>query len=203
MQTLHHEERAGLTLRIVPDDCGDVESPIGGDDAVRLAILHRRCTNPAREYGLTDQESVEAAEREARRPGAEFIAFPVYMYDHSGTSYSIRPFACPWDSGRAGAIFLRRADFGRPLREAAESILAEYTAWANGQVYGFIIEDEEGEHLDSCWGFIEPNGADGYVLEAGRESLAYLAAEREKERAAEFASSAESSRPDLYAEASA
>ena len=203
METLHYEERAGLTLRIVPDDCGGTEPPIGYDDAVRLAILHRRYTNPARGYGLTDQESVEAAEREARRPGAEFIAFPVYMYDHSGAAYSIRPFSCPWDSGRAGTLFLRRSDFGRPLRKAAESILARYTAWANGQVYGFIVEDEDGEHLDSCWGFIEPDGADGYVLEAGRDSLAHLAAEREKEQAAEFASSAESSRPDLYAGASA
>lgn len=203
METLHYEERAGLTLRIVPDDCGDTENPIADDDAVRLAILHRRYINPARKYGLTDQESIEAAEREARRPGAEFIAFPVYMYDHSGTSYSIRPFSCPWDSGRAGTLFLRRSDFGRPFRKAAESILAEYTAWANGQVYGFIVEDEEGEHLDSCWGFIEPNGADGYVLEAGRESLAYLAAEREAAQAAEFAAAAVAARPDLYVGASA
>ena len=203
MQTLHHEERAGLTLRIVPDDCGGTESPIGYDDAVRLAILHRRYDNPAREHGLIDQESVEAAEREARRPGAEFIAFPVYMYDHSGTAYSIRPFSCPWDSGRAGTLFLRRSDFGRPLRKAAESILATYTAWANGQVYGFIVEDGNGEHLDSCWGFIEPNGAEGYVLKAGRESLAYLAAEREAAQAAEFAAAAVASRPDLYAGAGA
>lgn len=32
--------------------------------------------------------------------------------------------------------------------------LAEYTQWANGEVYGVIITDATGEDIDSCWGFI-------------------------------------------------
>ncbi len=29
--------------------------------------------------------------------------------------------------------------------------LKTYTAWANGEVYGFILRDKEGNEIDSCW----------------------------------------------------
>lgn len=35
-----------------------------------------------------------------------------------------------------------------------------YSDYNTGNVYGFVIEDEDGEHVDSCWGFY-PNHAPG------------------------------------------
>lgn len=36
----------------------------------------------------------------------------------------------------------------------ADGFLADYTAWCNGDGYGFAIEDEEGEIVDSCGGYL-------------------------------------------------
>ena len=41
--------------------------------------------------------------------------------------------------------------------DSAAGILAAavelYHQYANGEVFGYVIEDSEGEHLESCWGF--------------------------------------------------
>ena len=34
-----------------------------------------------------------------------------------------------------------------------EGEIEEYAAWATGDCYGYVIEDENGDELDSCWGF--------------------------------------------------
>jgi hypothetical protein len=31
--------------------------------------------------------------------------------------------------------------------------VAEYGAYLSGQVFGFVITDDDGDHLDSCWGY--------------------------------------------------
>ena len=38
-------------------------------------------------------------------------------------------------------------------RRYAEAEIEEFQNWANGEVYGYIITDNDGETLDSCWGF--------------------------------------------------
>lgn len=58
-------------------------------------------------------------------------------------------------------------------RAAVASFLVEYTQWCNGECYGFMLQDSEGEHLDSCWGFI---GTD-VLFDAARDSLAAVRAE--------------------------
>lgn len=38
-------------------------------------------------------------------------------------------------------------------RKDAEGFLATWNAWACGEVYGYTLEDGNGEHVGSCWGF--------------------------------------------------
>jgi hypothetical protein len=50
-----------------------------------------------------------------------------------------------------------RITLGAPIdsvKVQLEAEAKEYTMWAQGDCWGFVIEDENGEHLDSCWGFI-------------------------------------------------
>ena len=50
---------------------------------------------------------------------------------------------------------------------AIEGEHAEYQAYLNNEVYGYEILDADGDHLDSCWGFI----ADlDYARQQGREA---------------------------------
>lgn len=76
-----------------------------------------------------------------------------------------------WDTSRsAGALILNpeyadewdELDPDRQI-EIIDSFLDEFTAWANGDVFGYVIDrpikceccgNVEFEHVDSCWGFI-------------------------------------------------
>lgn len=181
----------GIVGRIELDD-GGTESPIECDDAVKLAILHRRYINPNPECG-GDRESLDAW---ARENAGEWEAFALFMYDHSGTSYKpsrsgANPFSCPWDSGRVGFIFLKRSEFTGDPFDAASKICETYTAWANGEIYGFILADASGEQLDSCWGFI---GERSYCeSEMDDAAACHVADTQEKDARAQ-----EAERADLY-----
>lgn len=39
-------------------------------------------------------------------------------------------------------------------RKYAEGDLKTYTEWANGEVYGWQVFTPQGDHLESCWGYI-------------------------------------------------
>lgn len=63
--------------------------------------------------------------------------FPVGVYEHGGIEYSLAETSVhssdPWDYVVGGLIAIPD-DFTNP-KEAAESILREYTSWCNGDVY--------------------------------------------------------------------
>lgn len=113
-----------------------------------------------------------------------FISLPLYLYDHSGITMSCGPFSCPWDSGQVGIIFVERSkaeeewnsdnksfpqirntgmgdrEFAS-LEELAQFYLRgeveTYDQYLTGQVYGFVLLDENDEEVDSCWGFFGDN----------------------------------------------
>jgi hypothetical protein len=101
--------------------------------------------------------------------------FPVSMIDHSGVSYSIGFPTDRWDGSNAGVIFATRKQIdetGCPLEMIPEGLkqeIAEYSAWANGEVYGFVIKDRNGDEVEdgSCWGLV---GLD-YAIEYAKEDV--------------------------------
>lgn len=56
-------------------------------------------------------------------------------------------------------------------RALAEATLKEYTDWANGNVYGVVIEDQSGNEIDSCWGFIGDEAVKSYINEMLPDAL--------------------------------
>lgn len=82
-----------------------------------------------------------------------FFALPVYLFDHGGLSVSTSPFTCRWDSGQVGFIYVDRdsKDYPDPLfgLRTEIQILDQYLT---GDVYGYDVEDEDGNVIDSCWG---------------------------------------------------
>jgi len=96
-----------------------------------------------------------------------YTVLPVFMYDHSGIALNTGGFGCPWDSGQVGFIYytkdqVRTVFDGR--EECAISALKQeietYSDYVNGDVYGFTLEDDDGEHIDGCCGFY---GSDNYT----------------------------------------
>jgi hypothetical protein len=96
-----------------------------------------------------------------------YYILPLYLYDHSGITMRCEPFGCRWDSGQVGWIYCSKEDAEKeclPDPEAClEAEVAVYDQYLRGDVYGYEILDEDGECLDSCWGFF---GLDSCVEEA-------------------------------------
>ena len=109
-----------------------------------------------------------------------YVLLPVYLFDHSGITISTTPFSCPWDSGQVGFIYtnLKRVqEMGHNWKKWSEKRREQVREWLKGEikifdqylrgdVYGFIVE-EDGEEIDSCWGFYgedpRTNGMSDYV----------------------------------------
>lgn len=157
------DDATGVTLKIIADP--DSESPISEEeDAVIFAVYHNRRINPAAAHGLGDAEAGKAFEAEHAGEGSAYAVFPLFAYEHGNILYKVaesNPFACQWDSGRIGFIALKREDFGPYLLKYAQGIAKSYTDWTNGNVWGYVVEDAEGDTLDSCWGFIGSPEEDG------------------------------------------
>ena len=98
----------------------------------------------------------------------QYVALPVYLYDHGATTIATTPFSCPWDSGFFGIIAVPleriRKEFGwkhvtKARREQIEAYLQveieELDSYYTGEVYGYEIspEDDDKEVMDSCWGY--------------------------------------------------
>lgn len=165
-------------LRIIQDD--SAESPREWDNLGTIAYAHSRYTLGEEKIddpiewledmlGL-DRLYIESPQRLAsleKRFFDKYIVLPVYMYDHSAISLSTTPFSCSWDSGKLGYIYAHKEDIRKEygvkritkkVRELVESILKSeintFDHYVQGEVYGYIVEDEAGDQVDSCWGFI-------------------------------------------------
>jgi hypothetical protein len=154
-------------------DCGQ---PYEDDEGVKIVVLHRRYSDPAKgECGDTPSEVHQWVEDN----NEEWWIINLWMLDHSGTYYRVadgHPFpedAQRWDSGQVGIIAIKRSEWGckddAEFRKAAQAVADEYTDWANGQCFGYRVLDAKGKELDACWGFI---GLDN-VKAAAQEALAH------------------------------
>ena len=85
---------------------------------------------------------------------AGYYAVPVYILDHGNVHYSTHDFGDKWDSGMAGVAYAKKsgADEKR-LQKMIDAELAEYETWANGNVYGISVRNEDGEVVDGEGGF--------------------------------------------------
>ena len=90
-----------------------------------------------------------------------YYILPLFLYDHSGITMSTGSFSCPWDSGQVGWIYIsieKAASEGWKTPEQAykamQAEVEEYDHYLTGQCYGYVVEDADGEGVDSCWGFL-------------------------------------------------
>ena len=152
-------------LKVVHDS--SPESPRSWDNLGTMICFHNRYDlGDNHNYNSDDYSGWEEMKQAIIKEENPAVILPLYMYDHSGISISTSPFSCRWDSGQIGFILVSKKkaleEFGgkivtAKLKERLEKILEgeveTYTQYVEGEVYGFVIEDEDGEHIDSCYGF--------------------------------------------------
>lgn len=157
-----------VTINIIQDDC--VENPFKACDCEPDIIgWHRNYDfNTRKEDNHKDPKEFLAEAKENN-----YLVLPLYMYEHSGIAFSTSrngyPFNCPFDSDMFGFIFLTREKIAewhgekyakRITKKRKETLLKQLensvnllNDYVSGDVYGYVIEDTEGEVLDSCYGY--------------------------------------------------
>jgi len=120
------------TVRIQIYTDPDPEDPRQFDDTSVMVCAHRR-------YTLGDKDA-------ERPPKDAAIAWPIYMYDHSGLTISHSPFSCPWDSGQLGEHYITQEAFETAFagdRERAEAYMRRelelYDAYIRGDVWEMCV----------------------------------------------------------------
>lgn len=172
-------------LKVIQDS--DVESPRNWDNLSKMIFFGKH-----KDLGDRHSESLETpfdsrqdfmergAATLAKQMGAA-VCLPVHLYDHSmigiSTSYTY-PYNCPWDSGTCGFVVVTkeaiRKEYGK--KRVTKELIEKATAIAKGEVetlnqyisgdiWGFSLEDKEGEEIDSCWGFYGSDINDNGMLE--------------------------------------
>jgi len=173
-----HKLKDGHILQIFQDTWA--ESPRSWDNLGTMAIFHTRY-NFGDEVNFSSDDFggwVQMKEHIENNLKAG-VCIPIYLYDHGGIAINTEGFACPWDSGQVGYIYVTEAklkeeynvsELTQELLDKAKNTLEEEVKIMNryimGDVYGFqlVIKESEKEEkiIDSCSGFygedIEKNG---------------------------------------------
>lgn len=179
----HEETYKGYVIKIHNDD--SAESPRDWDNLGTITAWHRN-------YNLSDERhnyDVDDFIKEVVND-PNVISLPVYMYEHSGVALNTTGFSCRWDSGQVGWIHVHkdkvRKEYSvkritKKIRDKVESVLRSeietYSKYVNGEVYGYVVEDKDGEHVDSCWGFIGDYD-DEYMMQCARDAIDYEETQR-------------------------
>lgn len=152
-------------LKIVNDDAP--ESPCDWCGAWSLISFDRRSSNyesPDNYARMSAAGEVVPANIGLRAKFAAGLAFFLDHYEHGERFYSLHGEGqrCRWDTSNYSGVLVwnhKPGDMGAKTFEAraddARKFLETYNAWANGWVYGFILETLDGEHVDSCFGFYD------------------------------------------------
>jgi len=168
-----------LTLNILPDE--DMENPFDWiDQCGEIAHWH-----PHHRFGSKneiklprDKESIQ----DWLSTQDQDLVIPLYLYEHSGMTIRTGPFGDPWDSGQVGFIFTTRDRYLSMVedpprrywkahaRKLMQSEVETLDQWLTGDCWGYVIEDQDGSHIDSCWGFYGRK----HVEQEANSQLAYF-----------------------------
>jgi len=158
------------------------------DNIGTMVCFHQRYTlgDEDHDYDAADYDGWDEIKEAIRKEEDVAVILPLYLYDHSGITINTRPFSCPWDSGQVGFIFVSkkklRYEFSRKrisaslearAKEILEGEVQTYDQYLTGDVWGYVIEDDNGEPLESCWGFFGRE----YCEEQAKEALEYQEAQ--------------------------
>lgn len=170
MDPVHEEQHGRYTIKVYQDD--QAESPrTYYDEHGRMICFHRRYDlgdKHTESHELHAQDFRTWIEKESAR--GNIVALPLYLMDHGGITMDTVDFtACDpqgWDWGLVGYIYstkdMIRAEYGckrvtKKVRERVklllESEVRTYNNYLTGNVYGYVIEDQDGNEVDAVWGY--------------------------------------------------
>jgi len=171
-----------LQLRIEQDENPNSPSE-WSDTGLFLVANHRDCYIPEPGEKRITNDAQELVEKWK----ATHHIFGLEAYIHSGVTLELSDEGNfpdrQWDVSQLGFVFAAKDEWKtrRQARKAAESLISTWNMYLHGDVWGFIIEDENGNHVDSCWGFYGRE----YCEKEGNSALQLAQKKADKEAATE------------------
>lgn len=160
---VHEEIYKGYKIKIFQD-----ESPFDPRENDNLGKMHcfykDYIIGDKKPDGMTPDKLLKIINK------PNIVKLPIYSYEHSGlwiSSSRNYPFDCPWDSSFIGYIYCSKKDIqlNFKIRKVTpdyiektinifEAEIKEYNDYISGNCYGYVIEDENANEIESIWGFI-------------------------------------------------
>lgn len=168
-----------LTAYLIQDQ--DAQSPQEwGDESLFLIGQHR-------EFFVAPDSKTRnfSVEDEIEKRKDTHHVFPLEAYIHSGVVLALRDSVKAamfpdrqWDVSLVGVVFVTKSEWKRKdkAQAAAAGLVETWNQYLSGDVWGYTIEDERGECLDSCWGFYGQE----YAEQETKNALKYQAGECDK-----------------------
>ena len=192
MEKAYEEIRNGCNISIYHDD------GIGGgpdewkDEGLFLVGFHRDFTVDRESYtqelvaSLFDKNRYEDGSKnlEAVEVAKQYNVFPLEAYIHSGVVLALQNEGNfpdrQWDVSLIGAVFISKKEAKTKMkaRKLALTLIKTWNDYLSGNVYGFQVEDNDGNDVDSCWGFYGDYEKSGILDEA--RSIADYHAKKER-----------------------
>lgn len=151
------KEENGLKVSLEYDDCP--ECPWGNWDMfTTVSTVSNRHIGQKGALEFSSHSEFEDWANEKMEAGEEAHAVEAYEFCEDAVLYYTKA--------------QRIKEFGKgpqACKKARACLKAEAKTWAqwvNNEVYGYIVETLEGEHVDSCWGFYGYEYAKKEALEA-------------------------------------
>jgi hypothetical protein len=162
MQNIIEEKVVGnYTIRLMYDDGGN---PINDDIASKFVCFHKRYSlGHKHDYDHRDYSDWDEMEKDIIKKENPHTILPLYLYDHSGLTISTRPFACSWDSGQIGFVYITKRKvkeiglnqtYKNKVREILLADVKEYDMYLRGEVYLYQIIDNKSAEVIECLGGI-------------------------------------------------
>lgn len=146
---------ASETIKICADD-GATDPLEDSDNFFIMYCAHNRYT-----LGHKDAQSPYTDGSKLRDD--VLAVLPLYLYDHSGITMNTTGFSCGFDSGLVGWIYCTKESLAvtgttgntATLNKYMKNFVDKtYDPYLRGSCWRFSVTDENGEYVDSCWGFI-------------------------------------------------
>jgi len=177
------------TLIVTYDDCA--ESPREWDNLTKMLFFGKhKDLGDKHNINADDYNGWNELEEAIKKEYDVVMIKKVYAYIHSGMTISTQPFSCPWDSGVLGFVIITKADLRKEynwkvltqkrinevynrLDNIMDGEVKVLDYYVSGDVYGFRIEDKNGDIEDSCYGFygydIQNNGILDYMTDKDKK----------------------------------
>ena len=123
-------------VSIISDESGCLSFEDVRNPKVKMVMMHKRYALP-NDLGLESgdyvrwEEVMNAIKEQAK--GA--VIFPLYMYDHSGLSFSLGDFRDKWDSGQVGFIWMEAPTNKEEALKACMAEVSILNEIENGEVF--------------------------------------------------------------------